>query len=367
MAEKALAATLVAPKEFEVREYLLPEEIPNDAGILRMEAAGICGSDVHGYQRAGHPRIMGHENVGIVVKIGREASRRWGVKEGDRVALEEYVPCGGCKWCHSDLFRFCDQTDSGGRGEGPRLWYGATPVTVWPSLWGGYSQYLYLHPGAVVHKMPNHIPAHEAALFLALSNGVEWACRYGGAGLGDTVLIQGPGQMGLAGAFAAKVAGAACIIVSGLSIDARRLEVAKRLGADYIIDVEKENFRERVMEITGGEGVHVVVNASGGGKGCIADSIAVASKRCTIVFGAAGNEPFTLASAGRKEIVIKSAHGHSYSSIEQGIQFLAAGNFPQLKGLSTHRFSLTKVREAIDTVARQGAPDAIHVCVMPWD
>ncbi|HEV7665601.1 MAG TPA: alcohol dehydrogenase catalytic domain-containing protein, partial [Chloroflexota bacterium] len=204
MAQTTRATVLIAPKTFEVRELDLPSIGP-DAGLLKVEACGVCGSDVHGWQRLEPgPRILGHENVGIVAQIGAAAQRRWGVKEGDRVALEEYVPCGSCRWCRTEDFRFCDQTDFSGPGE--RLWYGSTPLATWPSLWGGYSEYMYMHPNAVVHKMPTHVPAEQAAAFLPFSNGVEWAYRYGEVGLGKSILIQGPGQQGLACVIAAKEA-----------------------------------------------------------------------------------------------------------------------------------------------------------------
>ncbi|HLF78637.1 MAG TPA: alcohol dehydrogenase catalytic domain-containing protein [Dehalococcoidia bacterium] len=169
MPEKTLAAVLVAERQFEMRELDIPE-IPDDAALLKIEACGICGSDIHGSKRLGDgPKVLGHENVGIVARIGHRASEKWKVREGDRIALEEYVPCGSCKWCLSDDFRFCDQTDRAGS-----LRYGTTSLKVWPSLWGGYSQYMYVHPDAVVHKMPNHIPAPHAAAFLPFSNGIEW-------------------------------------------------------------------------------------------------------------------------------------------------------------------------------------------------
>ena len=88
-----------------------------------------------------------HGEEAFTAKIGAEAARKWKVKEGDRVALEEYVPCGKCEWCRSDVYRFCPQTDIA--GEGPRLWYGSTGIDTWPSLWGGYSEYMFNHSRAI--------------------------------------------------------------------------------------------------------------------------------------------------------------------------------------------------------------------------
>lgn len=362
MGDTTIAAVLVAPKEFELRELQLPD-IPDDAGLLKLEACGICGSDIHGSEQLRDgPKILGHENVGIVARIGKAAQERWKIHEGDRIALEEYVPCGACKWCRSDDFRFCEQTDIA--GPGPRLWYGSTSINTWPALWGGYSQYMYIHPNAVIHKVPAHIPAPHAAAYLPFSNGVEWAYEYGEVGLGDAILIQGPGQQGLACVIAAKAAGASCIIVSGLSRDGRRLEIARKLGADYTIDVEHEDLVTRVKDVTGGEGVNVAVNVSGGGSTTVADSIAVASKRCNVVLAAAGKETINVGTFGRRKLVIKQANGHSYRSVERAIELIASGKYP-MDEISTHTFPLSKAAEAIDAVAGRGAPGAIHVSIMP--
>lgn len=361
MANTTLASVLVAPKQFELREFDLPS-VGADAGLLQIQACGVCGSDVHGWQRlAPGARILGHENVGVVARIGAEASRRWGVKEGDRVALEEYVPCGSCKYCRTEDFRFCEQTDFS--GSGARLWYGSTPLEIWPALWGGYSQYMYMHPNAVVHRMPEHVPAEQAAAFLPFSNGVEWAHRYGGVGLGKSILIQGPGQQGLACVIAAREAGAACIMVSGLARDAKRLEIARKLGAQVTVDIESEDLVARVKDATGGEGADVVVNVSGG-RGAVAQGIAVAGKRSTVVLAAPGSEEISVGSVGRRNLVLKWAHGHSYASVELAIQMIASGKYP-LDEISTHTFGLSQVDEAIKAVAGEGAPGAIHVSVIP--
>jgi len=368
MAEKSLAATLIAPKQFEIREYDLPE-IPSDGGLLRIERCGVCGSDVRGWSNLrGGPKIMGHENVGFIAKLGRDAAERWGVKEGDRVALEEYVPCGSCKVCRSGEFRFCPQTsfDGPGRDGRQRYWYGSTPVAVAPALWGGYSQYMYLHPGAMIHKVPAHVPPSEIAFFLPFSNGIEWALNYGGVTPGKSVVIQGPGQQGLACVLAAKVVGAGCVIVSGLARDEERLAMARRLGADYTVNVDAENLEERVREISGGEGVDVVVNVSGGGESTVKEGMIMAGLNGVVVLAAAGNQSISTGGAGRKNLTLKWAHGHSYGSVELAIQYIASGEFP-IAELTKHHFGLKDVDLAIKSIAGEGVPGAIHVSVDPWE
>src|SRR5688572_13861656 len=96
---EALAAVAVEPRRTELKKFELPEIGP-DAGLLRVMATGVCGSDWPMYitEKPG-PRILGHEMVGIIENLGPIARERWGVKEGDRVALEEYLPCGHCDYC----------------------------------------------------------------------------------------------------------------------------------------------------------------------------------------------------------------------------------------------------------------------------
>src|SRR5258708_17672362 len=222
MTMKIRATVALEGRRTEVREFDVPALAP-DGGLLKIEAAGVCGADwpyFLNYPKAKGPLILGHENVGFVAAIGKAAAQRWGVKEGDRVALEEYLPCGHCEYCRSAEFRLCDATDTL-LGNGVR--YGSTPISVAPSLWGGYSQYQYLHPNAVFHQVPAHVPAEQAALPLPLGNGVECAGLRGRAGDGPTRVIPGPGPQGPACVIAAKEARAACIIISGVARDPQPL------------------------------------------------------------------------------------------------------------------------------------------------
>src|ERR687883_178382 len=248
MAESVLAAVQVAPERTELHEFPLPD-IPADAALLKVEAAGVCGSDVGGYKRMGPaPRILGHENVGPIAKAGDAFKRRWGVQEGDRVAIEEYLPCGHCDLCLRGEFRHCAATDV--HSNPSALRYGNTPVTTAPALWGGYAQYLYMPPGTVLHRMPEHVPAEQSAMALPLGNGVQWAVVEAQAGPGRSLVVMGPGQQGLGAVLAARAAGTDLVILTGISRDRRRLEVGLALGADVTLEADREDVRERVREIT---------------------------------------------------------------------------------------------------------------------
>ncbi len=365
MKGKVQAAVRVEKMKTEVWEFDVPE-IPRDAGLLKVEATGVCGSDwprYHEHRRG--PSILGHHIVGVIHKIGDEASRRWEVKEGDRVALEEYLPCGYCRFCRSGEYRSCFTTDT--RRE-HFLRYGSTPISIKPSLWGGYSQYLYLHPSAIVHRIPGNIPSEQAALTLPLANGVQWAVVEGGTRPGKIVVIQGPGQQGLGCVIAAKAAGASCIIVSGLSRDANRLEAARALGADYTIAADRESLKDRVMDITGGDLADIFVDVSSGGAETIRNAVEITRKRGTVVLAASkGGKIPTLDSDAliSKYLTVKGVRGHSYESVQIAIQTISSGAHP-LERVCTHQFGLNQVDQAIRTAGGEIHPGAILVTVHPW-
>lgn len=123
---------------------------------------------------------------------------------------------------------------------------------------------MYLPWNCVTHKVPDGVSAELARLVTPLSNGIEWALNAGGVGYASTVLIQGPGQQGLAQVVASQQAGASLIIVSGTTRDAGRMELAQALGADAVIDVQQEDALARVLELAGGQGVDVVLDCTVG-------------------------------------------------------------------------------------------------------
>jgi threonine dehydrogenase-like Zn-dependent dehydrogenase len=364
MPDQILAATTTGRRKTELREYPFPE-IPPDAGLLKIEAAGVCGSDWHAYNADRPPRIMGHENVGRIHRIGPIAAQRWGLKEGDRVALEEYLPCGHCSFCRSGEFRLCEQTEARRPGA---LRYGTTPISHAPGLWGGYSQYQYLHPNSVFHRVPEHVPAELAAMCLPIANGIQWAYLDGTAGPGKTVLILGPGQQGLACVIAAKQAGADCIIVSGLNRDKRRLEVARVLGAHHVVEADRENLLEKVAEATDGQGADISIDAAGG-PATLLEAIRAAKKNGKALFAAAPHAMHPDFHAGEllaRRVTLRPCRGHSYESVEMALRLIASGRFP-LQLMATHRFGLADVDLAVRSVGGEGSEGAVHVTVMPWE
>lgn len=369
MPEKVLAAVKVGPSTTELRELDLPP-IPDDAALMKVEVAGVCGTDVTQYRlplRTG-PLVMGHENVGYLARVGKTFAAHKGMNEGDLVFLEHYLPCGHCEWDHIGEYRHCAATEWFYDPKAIR--YGYTSMAIAPGLWGGFSHYLYLPLNAVLHKVPNGLTPEEAGLATPMSNGIQWALIDGGIEYGSTVLIQGPGQQGLCCLMAAKQAGADRVIVTGTPKDARRLEVATTFGADAVVDVQTEDPLARILEATDGRGVDVVIDCTvGAGTAPLLLGIEALKRRAgTMVVQAEGNQEFPSFPIGRltrKGITLKSARGHSYRAVELALHQLASHRFP-LGMMMTHTFGLAQVDYAIKSVGGEGAPGAIHVSVLPW-
>jgi threonine dehydrogenase-like Zn-dependent dehydrogenase len=369
MAEKIVAAVKVGPSTTELRELDLPP-VPDDAALMKVEVAGVCGTDVTQYRlplRRG-PLVMGHENVGYLARVGKIFAAHKGMREGDLVFLEHYLPCGHCEWDHMGEYRHCAATEWFYDPNAIR--YGYTSMDIAPGLWGGFSHYVYLPLNAVLHNVPDALTPEEAGLATPMSNGVQWALMDGGVGYGSSVLIQGPGQQGLCCLMASKQAGADRVIVTGTSKDTRRLDVARAFGADAVIDVEKEDPLARILQITEGRGVDVVLDCTvGAGSAPTLLGIEAAKRRAaTMVVQGEGNQEFPNFPIGRltrKGMTLKSARGHSYRAVELALRQLASHRFP-LDLMMTHTFGLADVDYAIKSVGGQGAAGAIHVSVRPW-
>lgn len=364
MASHTKAAVLTGPRQIDIRELIVPE-IRADNAILRVEVTGVCGVDWPAYtqiraERFPVPIILGHEIVGRIERIGSEAKKKWGVKEGDRVAMEEYAPCGRCSYCSSGHYYLCG-------GMRMPIMYGFTSMSVAPGLWGGFSQFVYLDPNSRLHKLSETVPTRIAPLYIPISNGIRWVQREGQIGIDDTVVILGPGQLGLAAVIAAKEAGAGCIVITGRSKDASRLAVAKQLGAHYVVDVDVEDPVERVAAITNGRMADAVINVAAGAPRIAQQAMELCRIRGTIVMaGGAGGpaEGFQSDLLSRKELTMKGVRGRAEVDLKKAIHLVESGRHP-LHLLATHKFSLDEVDLALRSIGGEGVANPIHVSVVP--
>ena len=364
MVDKTLAAVLVAPRKIELRELPLPE-IDADSGIAKVEITGVCGADWPIYtgalaQYAAPPLIPGHEIVARVAKIGDRAARRWGVKEGDRIVMEEYAPCGRCEYCLSGRYYICN-------GMKMEKMYGFTSLSVKPGLWGGYAEYFWLDPQALLHKLADHVPREVAPFYVPLANGIRWAHLEGGVGIGSTVVILGPGGQGLACVIASRETGAHRIIVTGRARDTARLALAREFGAHHTIDVDAGDPVKQIADLTNGRMADAVINVTAGAPGALKQAVQLAAMGGTIVVAGEAHgfaTEFDPDQIFLKELTIKGVRGRTAREMKRAITILESGRYP-LHKLATHHFTLDQVERAIQTVGGEGEPDAIHISVLP--
>jgi threonine dehydrogenase-like Zn-dependent dehydrogenase len=270
-----LAATLVKPGKYEIREYPLPEPAAGCV-LIRMEMSGICGTDKHTFQgytaqygsrQLEFPIIQGHENVGTIAAIGGDGKyadfEGVALREGDRVVVGANVACGECYYCRHDFpYYCCEKTTDYGNNLSAK-----NP----PYLFGGWSQYMYVVPGSFLVKVPDDLPSEVAVLteIFAVSVGLDRAKQMSAFPnesfrFDDTVVVLGVGPLGMCFLMKARMLGAGTIIAVDKS--EYRLNFAKRLGADYAVNVGSMSQPQRlqmVKDLTHGRGADMVIECAG--------------------------------------------------------------------------------------------------------
>lgn len=310
-----------------------PIPLPADDEVLvKLEYVGICGSDMHYYEtgRIGDyivepPFVLGHEPGGTVVGAGRNVTH---LKEGDRVALEPGKTCGKCRFCREGHYNLC-----------PEVVFFATPP-----IDGVFQEYV-AHRADLCFKLPENVSTLEGALIEPLAVGFH-AARQGRAGAGQTAVVFGAGCIGLVSMMALKACGADRVYV--VDIIDKRLAKAMELGADGIINPQKEGLHKRAMELTGGEGFDLAVETAGA-EVTANQAIEIVRKGSNIVlvgYSKTGRMNLSMSLALDKEITFKSVfrYRHIYP---MAIAAVAAGKV-NLKGIVTHIFPFDKVKEAMD-------------------
>ena len=345
--------------------------VPEGGALLRVEACGLCGSDVAQYDgelvRTGvvsYPVIPGHEPVGVIEELHPEAKRLWGVDKGDRVAIEPHLSCGSCHRCLSGSYHMCRVV----RPTGGLPAYGYMPLDIGHGLWGGYSDYMVLAARTVLHRLPSDLPLALASLYQALAAGVRWAVQMPRLALGDSALVLGCGQRGLGSVVACREAGASRIIVTGRSHDAHKLALAQTLGATHVIDVDAEDTVTCVNAYTEGSGVDVVVDTVPLATQPLVEAVEVTRPGGTIVLGGlkGGNAVSLLTDKILfKELNLRGAYSQGREAYEQAIRLLHENKY-DLGRLHTHSFGLEDAEDAILTLAgRLAGREAICVSLNP--
>jgi threonine dehydrogenase-like Zn-dependent dehydrogenase len=337
----------------ELREFPVPD-VPDGGAVLRVEALGLCASDLaqfrglHNTPAATFPVVPGHEIVGRIDRISGSAAEAWGVDAGDRVAVDEAIVCGRCSGCRDETL--CEQL----------LVYGHDfSADKPPGLFGGYGEYMALLPDTTVYRLPDGVPAEELTLFEPLANALFWTRPVVGS---DTVVIQGPGHLGLCCVISARAAGAASIIVTGTGADGLRLETARRIGATATVNVDAEDPVERVRELTSGRMADVVMDVAAHVTKTVNLCLDLVRNRGRIVL--AGLKDFQPVEGLVTDwIALRglTIHGGGGLDVKAAVDLLRAGRVPtaELKG---EVFPLEGVEEALQLLDRAiPGRDAVRV------
>ncbi len=359
----AVMAEFNAP--LQIREYPMPHDLKPGEVIVRVEYAGICGTDVHlhkGQLAVPLPLILGHETTGFIAALGSADTTDFlgrPLAVGDRIAFTVGRPCGQCYYCrvHKLPSRCLN-----------RQAYGVnTPCGRPPHLLGGYGQYHFLHADTAIFKLPDDLPSEAVvgagcALVTAVHGfermGMRWA---------ESVVIQGAGPVGLAALAIAKEAGGRPIIVIGGPAD--RLENCRRFGADLTIDIDDlrdpQKRRDMVLKETGGYGADVVVECVG-----IPTAVQEGWELCRdggkyLVlghYGDAGPIPLNPHVITRKELTLYGSWGSEPQHWITALEFLRTrrDRYP-FHELVSHRYRLDQVNDALRAVETWQTAKAVIV------
>lgn len=241
------ALVLTEYKKLELKDLPKPEPGPDEV-LVRVEACGVCGSDVHGYDgstgRRIPPLVMGHEAAGTVADVGSAVK---GIRQGQRVTFDSTVSCGGCFYCRRGQVNLCENRQVLGVSCGDYRRAGA------------FAEFVTV-PERILYPLPDTLSFQKAAMIEAISVGVH-AVALTPVALNDTAVIVGAGMIGLLTLQAVKLAGARRLIV--VDVDETRLKTARALGATDVICARDTDVPAAVRELTNGRGADVALECVG--------------------------------------------------------------------------------------------------------
>ncbi len=254
--EKMKAVVAYGPEDYKVEEVVRPvagrEEV-----VIEIGACGICGSDLKAYHGSSMywggddpwmkaPVIPGHEFFGTVVELGEGAAEKHGLKVGDRVTTDQIKPCGECRFCKRGQYWMCEVHNM----------YGFQKDIAE----GGWAEYMKFGPTSTIYKIPASITFEEASLIEPIACAVH-AVQRADIDFEDVVVLAGAGTIGLSIVQLVKLKTPKKLIV--LDINNKRLELAKKFGADLCLNPAEEDVMQKVKDLTDGYGCDVYIEATG--------------------------------------------------------------------------------------------------------
>jgi L-iditol 2-dehydrogenase len=332
--------------------------VPGRAEVLvRIDAVAICATDleiihhgppasIHGGMPFNKNFTPGHEYMGTVAALGP------GVDEsriGDRVTVEIHAGCGQCKRCREGMYTSCHNYGDSNKG------HRANGFTTD----GGFAEYAVNNVNTLVH-VEDEMSDEEATLVVTAGTAMYGLTELGGLVAGESVVVTGPGPIGLTGVAVAKALGADPVILTGTRDN--RLAIGFELGADFVVNARNENPVEAVRRLNGGKGVDYVLECSGAAN-AVNEAIHMVNRGGKVCLAAFPHEqvPVDIAHIVRNNIYIYGIRGEGKSATHRAEAFMKQKRFDATK-IHTHTFGLEDLPTAL-RYARERIEDAIKVVV----
>ena len=314
----------------EIREVETPVAGPGEV-LVRVRAASICGSDLGiydftpAYSGMALPVVMGHEFSGVVEAVGKDVK---GFAVGDRVLSRSVVSCGECRFCVAGMDNLCESSSLFGIHQD-----------------GGFAEYISV-PRGLLYPIPEGVSFEEAALVEPLSNAVHFVNDITPVEPGDLAVVLGIGPIGLFSAQLLRIAGAE-VIVTGISVDTERFEIAGRLGLEAV-NVDEVDPVGLVMERTSGRGADVALVAVGASS-AVHQAVRLVRKRghVTVVGIFPGDVAVPMTTVVRREITLAGAYDARAENFEEAVELIESGRITAAE-LVTHRFPLEEAERAFE-------------------
>ena len=357
MSQSMNAVICHAPHDYRLEDVHIPHAESGEI-VIKVNACGVCASDIKCFTGAPlfwgdetrqpyveTPVIAGHEFIGEVVELGNRTAEKTGLKIGDRAIAEQIVPCWDCRYCKTGKYWLCQVHNI----------FGFQPVVN-----GGMAEYMKFPSDALVHKVPSEIPIEHAAMIEPLSCSIH-AVQRGDIEFGDTVVIAGAGTLGLGMIGAARLKNPGLLIA--IDLQSKRLEAAKKLGADITFNPSDTDVVQEVLDLTEGYGCDVYIEATGHPK-AVEQGLHMIRKAGTFVEFSVMREPVTVdwtIIGDTKELNIHGSHLGPYT-YPLAIEYIHNGLI-DVSHIVTHKLPMDNYLNVFEMV--QNGKDSIKVQLIP--
>ncbi len=358
------AWVLKSPNELELKTKAIPNPGYSEV-LVKIDAVAICATDldvisygppalIEGEKPFNKEFTPGHEYMGTVVALGPSVDE---FQIGDRVTVEIHSGCGQCKRCRMGMYTSCHNygLNYGKKNKGHRA-NGFTSD-------GGFKQYAINHINTLI-KVPDDMTDEEATLVVTAGTTMYGLTELGGLVAGESLVVIGPGPIGLLGVAVAKALGADPVILIGTRND--RLEIGKKLGADFVLNVKEENdIVNSVKSLVGNLGVDYVVECAGTEK-ALDDAIMMTNRGGKICLAAFPHDPIkvNIPHMVINNIYLYGIRGEGKSATHRAMAFMKQKRF-NAKLVHTHTFKMNELPTALK-YARERIDGAIKVVIKPW-